>query len=646
MKLCIHFVLATIVLAISSSTVSAQDPPEVPTRWGMSLGLNYNMSGVGYGYWVLDPLRPNGQFIERVINDGSGIGLYGGLSFQTAISKSLHFGTRLSYDNRSFSAKDDQSYRSSASTFFNDSYEFHTSFITIEPHLKLYLGNAFHLTGGLGFGLALNQTFDYAPEDGAAQIGLEVGRADSIKHSLTGSFFGGVGYDIYLSSARSKQQWILTPFLETTYMVSQRGVDLADQGSFDDALSTISIRAGISLAFGSAKGVPDDVPTSTRFFRVTPPADGSFTKRVEQTDFPLRPFVFFARSNPQIPSRYNAIAPADVPSFGPTTGLTANNLNEAKERPDVQNEVYYNILNILGYRLSNTSGSSMELYSSDPDGTDPLPNAESVKNYLVNVWGVRPEQLTVSVGVADPQSGTPRTPAADRPKAEEENRRVQFRSFNPESIGRRVPVIMRRSAETSNQVYLELLTNENIDSWQATISGKGHKRTFGPFSSRAEYLDPTGLLAIDQPSSVFTVEVTARTADGRTLTDQEDFTLTRTRRDGISKRFRLNFEYAEEDPVTRSEEYILNTIVPDIPDGALIYIYGHTDNLGTSTKNLEFSKARATQVRQIIESAIGSRGIKNVTIVDKGTGEVNPPMLNSLPEGRMYNRTVIIDILH
>lgn len=649
MKSRLRFLLLAIVVMTTTMSLLAQDPPNVPSRWGAHLGLNYNFSGVGYGYWIDDPLRPSGQFIQMNLVDGTGLGLYGGLSYQMALLDNLHFGARLSYDNRSMLVKDDNSYLKPDGTYYSDEYEFHTSFITLEPHVKLYLGKRFHLTGGLGMGVALNQSFDYTLEGGTKVSGLEVGKADSVKHNITWSGFAGIGYDIFLSDNLDKQQWILTPFLETSYMVSQRGVDFADQGSFDDALSTVSIRAGVSLAFGEAK-FDNDVaamvaPTTTKFFRVTPPADGIYSKRIERAGFPLRPFVFIDKGETEVPNRYVSLSKSETADFATSSGLTAEDVANVEERPIIQKDVYYNILNVMGYRLKNTPGSSMELYASDPDGKDARPYAEDVKKYLVETWGVSPDQLPIATGAPLPPSGTARTPAEDVPFTVEENRRVQLRKMTPNRIGARVAIAVKREAEEENQVYTEITTNENITSWQATISGNGQKRSFGPFTDRSVYMDPTGLLSVSQPSGQFTMEVVARTSDGRTLSDVETFTLSRSMLEGTSTRFRLNFEYAEEDPVGRSRDYLTNEVAPTIKSGSRIYIYGHTDKLGKDNVNLDLSSSRANETKQMLQEALNARGIKNVKIIAKGMGELDPPFSNDLPEGRMYNRAVIVDVL-
>lgn len=619
----------------------------MPTRWGVNLGVNYNMAGVGYGFWATGvPLRPGPQFTKLVLNDGSGIGLYGGLNFQTALSDGLFFGARLSYDSRSLVALDNQTYQKPDGSFLSDEYSFKNSFISLEPHIKLYLGRRFHITGGLGMGLVLNQTYDFTPEGSTTRPGLEVGPADSLKQSITWSGFAGIGYDLYLTDSSANQQLILTPFLETSYMVSQRGVDFRDQSSFDGALSTVSVRAGISLAIGSADHDRMlSMPASKKFFRVMIPADGIYSRRIERAAFPLRPFVFIDRGTTEMPGRYNFITPEETATFGQTTGLTADDIANVQERAYIQREVYYHLLNIMGWRLKNTPGSTVDLYASDPDGADATPYAESVKSYLVDTWGVGPSQLKIVLGPADPMSGTPRTPPADIPATEDENRRVQFRNFSPPKLGGPVYLSSPRMAEEDHQVFVELTTNENITSWTATLSGNGMRRQFGPFTSRSEYLDPTGMLRPDQKSAQFTSEIVATKADGNTLTDTETFLLVRTEREGTSRRHRLLFNYAEDDPVSRSKALIESDVVPDIKNGSKIYVYGHTDSLGSDQANLQLARSRANDVKKILQDAISSRGLTGVKVYAYGAGEDDSPFENEFPEGRMYNRTVIIDIL-
>jgi hypothetical protein len=154
-------------------------------------------------------------------------------------------------------------------------------------------------------------------------------------------------------------------------MVSQRGVDFTNQNAFDDAMSTISVRAGVSLAFGlgeifETSALPDrtePAPTAEapagRLFQVVDPTDGVYSKRIERAEFPLRPFVFFDKGSTEIPSRYNKISRAQTRLFATSSGLTADDIANVDVRPVIQRDIYYNILNVMGYRLSSIRTNEM-----------------------------------------------------------------------------------------------------------------------------------------------------------------------------------------------------------------------------------------------------------------------------------------------
>lgn len=658
-----RFILRVIVICFAGTIAYSQTVPSTSPRWGLHAGGNYNMAGVGYGNWAKDPNRNGPQFSELVYNDGQGGGLYGGLMLQASITDALHIGTRISYDNRSLVANDDTSFpkpgtilTTGSGQYYNDEYTFHMDYLTLEPFLKYYLGSKFHITLGVGLGLALNSKFDYAPEAGAKQSDLDIAQTDSVKHKITGSGFAGVGYDFFLSDPTSRNQWILTPFVETSYMISQRGVNYTSQNSFNDALSTVSFRAGLSLAFGLAEifettALPEPsqpsappIAAPTKLFEVVDPTDGVYSKRVERAEFPLRPYVFFDKGSAEIPGRYNKISRSQTRLFATSSGLTADDIANTDVRPIIQRDIYYNILNVMGYRLSSIPGSSVELYASDPNNKDARAYAESVKKYLVDVWNVNPNQLTITAGEADPKSGTARTPATDLAAVSDENRRVQFRNMKPDQLGARVPVSSIRTAEVDHEVYVDMTSMRNVLEWSAVISGNGTSRSYGPFRGSSAYLDPTGLIGSDIRAQKHTLTVNAKLRDGTMQTQSEPITLVRTDREGTSTSHRLIFEYNEDDPVTRSRTFLVSNVIPQIRNNSKVYIYGHTDAVG-GKGNLDLAMNRADQVMAIIKDQLNVRGITGVRLVASAFGEDEPAFSNELPEGRMYNRSVVIDVV-
>jgi outer membrane protein OmpA-like peptidoglycan-associated protein len=222
---------------------------------------------------------------------------------------------------------------------------------------------------------------------------------------------------------------------------------------------------------------------------------------------------------------------------------------------------------------------------------------------------------------------------------------VEITSNDP-TLLRRALLKAERPAREENDVNIKLTTNESIDSWQVTIAGNGQRKSYGPFTGSQAYMDPTGLLNENTPNATFTAEVIAKTTDGRTLSDTEQFQLVLNKQASKASRHNLIFEYNDPDPVGRSREFI-KQLAPSIPNGATVIVGGYTDNLGTESANLKLSQERAEEIRKELEQALRNAGKTNVSLRSAGYGEdpAYAPFKNDYPEGRMYNRTVIVDII-
>ncbi|NQW30544.1 MAG: OmpA family protein [Ignavibacteria bacterium] len=638
-----HAVIVMVfTILLSSVALHSQTKPYVPWSYGAHLGVNYNMSGVGYGKWIQNgTIRDYGQFIPYVRNDGMGLGLYLGLNAQYMPTNWFGLQGRLSYDQRSFTANDNQTFQNPDGTFQNDEFDFHLGLINFELLGKLYLTDRFHFTGGLGLGVKLASKYDAKPEGSPVISDLEIPGS-----SLVGSLIGGFGYEIALSDAAATRQWTLTPFAEATYMFGMREVDFAIQSGFADGLSVITVRAGAVLAFGDAKDPL--IKDATRFFRVSPPEDGIYAKRIVEEFIPLLPFVFFDSNDVAIPSRYNNVTSSDTASLIKRSReeFDAEDLTNVEARKYRQGDVYYNFLNIVGNRLRDNPNVTVMLIGSDPKEKNGEELANSVEKYLTETWGIANSRISTK-GQIEPRipSGTSRTPVVDRPAAEVENRRVEITSNNPD-ITRRAKLKAERVVEDENDIDVEITTNEEIESWQATITGGTFKKSYGPFTGREVYIDPTGMLADDKPRAEFSMEVIAKTKDGRTLSELETFTLTRSTKDAFVERHSLVFEYNDADPEGKAKQF-LEDIAPRIHKGDYVYISGYTDNLGNEDVNMKLSVQRAKQVRQLLQTRMQKLGVK-VVLRDRGFGEdpAKEPFTNAVPEGRMYNRTVIVDIIH
>ena len=643
---------ALVLITLASTLAQAQEDPKVPWRWGAHLGANINLSGVGYGVWITE--RGTESFIPFNLVDGTGLSVYGGISGQYNVLPFLAVQGRLSYDGRQTVALDSKTYdidQQGNQVMRNDEIMFNTSLLNLEILAKLYIGRNFHISGGGGVGMKLTDTYSYR----LSEQDPEIGDSTIPGSAIVGSFLGGLGYDIWLSDAQDDPQWILTPFAEVQWAAGMRSVDFEEQGGFDDALTIFTIRAGLSLAFGTPVYDKAPPPPVSRFFRVSPPQDGIYSTRVTYEYFPLRPFVFFDKGSQEVKStwvdgsaRYNNITKEERDALiekARNTIMDAEHVSDADEQRYMQGQIYYNILNIVGYRMQQKPAANLTLTGSAPEEKDGQQLADVVKRYLVDVWEIDESRISTT-GVVNPRipSGTARTPAADRPMAEIENRRVELTSNDPEIL-RRAVVRAERPAREENEVFLEITTNEAISNWQATISGNGQRKSYGPFSGKAAYLDPTGLVNSDDPEGTFTVEVVATTADGRTLSDKADFDLRLNESDALAERHVLLFEYSEEDPDARSREF-LDAVAPRVPNNSTVIISGFTDNIGNDDFNKNLSQERADMVNKMLLDRTKAEG-KTVSTRAIGFGEDSDrhPYKNDRPEGRMYNRTVIIDII-
>jgi OOP family OmpA-OmpF porin len=80
----------------------------------------------------------------------------------------------------------------------------------------------------------------------------------------------------------------------------------------------------------------------------------------------------------------------------------------------------------------------------------------------------------------------------------------------------------------------------------------------------------------------------------------------------------------------------ISTVLKDNPT-VRIKIYGHTDNDGDATKNLDLSKRRAISVKNALS---GEYGIEASRLETDGKGQSEPIAPNSTSEGKAKNRRV------
>ena len=356
-----------------------------PSWWfGVAGGANLNFYRGSTQELNLDLTVPT------VFHKGSGVGLYLAplLEFHRPGSK-LGFMLQAGYDNRKGTFDQIITPCNCPADLAAD-----LSYITIEPSLRFAPFNSgFYLYGGPRFAFNTGKEFKY-------EVGINPAYPDQTPDpEITGDFSNtyksvfsmqvGAGYDIELSSPEKERKAVLSPFISFQPYFGQ------DPRSIE-TWNLTTVRVGAALKFGrghkksvSATPVPVAVVAAVPEvkFSVYSPSNIPGERRVRET-FPLRNYVFFDLGSKEIPDRYVLITKDQVKDFKEDR-LETFTPKRLSGRSDRQMTVYYNVLNILGDRLGRNPSAVVRLTGASMEGIqDGLAMAESVKKYLVGVFGI------------------------------------------------------------------------------------------------------------------------------------------------------------------------------------------------------------------------------------------------------------------
>ncbi|MGZ3920711.1 MAG: OmpA family protein [Bacteroidia bacterium] len=186
-------------------------------------------------------------------------------------------------------------------------------------------------------------------------------------------------------------------------------------------------------------------------------------------------------------------------------------------------------------------------------------------------------------------------------------------------------------------------------SWSLEITDeKGTMQKFGPYTQKSVSIPGKSILG-DRAQDDFKVVMIGITAKGKTVKKDADVHMVLwtppTNEEGM--RFSVIFEYNQSKATGIYEKYLTNIVTPKIPKDGTVIIHGYTDVIGDPDHNQKLSLARAQDVKNILEASLKKEGKSDVKIEIYGFGEDEKlaPFENKYPEGRFYNRSVVIDII-
>jgi outer membrane protein OmpA-like peptidoglycan-associated protein len=541
------------------------------------------------------------------------------------------------------------------------------SYISIEPSLRIApFSDGFYIFGGprIDFNWALNlpksstsdeKTFVYTR---GSNFAYKAEFSDMRRTVLSAQI--GIGYDIALASPNDKNQVNISPFISyQPYFLSR---DPREVESW--AVSTL--RVGVGIKFGSGKiihraehaAVPAIVERDVQFSLRAPKAV-PVKRRVRET-FPLRNYVFFEEGSTEIPSRYIVLTKDQAASFKEEQ-LQEFPPKSMAGRPLRQMTIYYNILNIMGDRMKRSPGTSISLSGASP-GNGPeygKERAETVKRYLVDVFGIDSLRITTE------GRGEPRIPS-ETPSGTKEldllragDRRVDIESNSPELLMQvgggphhmLKPVQIVTEVEDpldSHVIFYVVGAKEVLASWSLEITDdQGKVQRFGPSTRDQESISGNTILG-DRSQGDYKVVMLGQTKGGKFVRKESAVHLARRdapMKDGV--RFRILFDFDKSKTIASYEKFLTEVVTPLIPDSGVVIIHGYTDIVGEEEYNENLSNERVQDARDIIERAISNSGKKGITFETFGFGEDlrYATFDNYFPEGRFYNRTVVVDIV-
>lgn len=364
--------------------------------------------------------------------------------------------------------------------------------------------------------------------------------------------------------------------------------------------------------------------------------------------FPVLPYLFFDSANAVLASRYVQLAHDDLSHFQEST------LPKMHDREGNRSlEAYYNVMNIVGSRMKARPNSTL-IINGTTDGKELEKDAQqdlaqlranSVRDYLTTVWKIDDSRVQVKTSVAP---SIPSTNAIEQGR--EENRRVELSSNDDEILG---PIVYERFREhTITPREMPLIVDaksSDIQEWETSI--RAHDRELYARKGKGT---PQNLLSWEltkQTANEIASELRgkqnlkgefiARNADGNegrtefsipVNTELNPFELSRL------SLIVFDFDDARINPSNRKKinQFVQRSIFPS----SRSRITGSTDEIGEQYHNQDLSERRATSVQDLVINAKPNAVITEV----KGIGSSNMLFDNSLPEGRYYCRTVMVEV--
>lgn len=659
--------LTGLALALACLQVSAFAQPNVEEplpRYGIFGHVGLNIHSTGFGAL---PGIPN---CCQEYESGSGFGWDLGALYELPFSKQWWLGLRAGYSSEgaTLSARelttviliDRIAGKDSAVPVqgeFEHVIDARIGTIGIEPLLSFRPASAVALYLGGRIGFIMQRNFDQTEkiirpenrgtfENNSRERNVFSGEIPEAA-SIEGGIVVGAGFELPLNSDRTV---LLAPELLATFGLTNLLKDSSWRAN--------ALRVGAALKFAPKPSVEPVAPPVepeppepeapllvSRVNAVGVQNDGTeldvFQLQVEEfVSVSLRPllnYVFFEPNSAEIPGRYARLSPSQAPSF------SIASMHDVPTLP-----TYYQMLNVVGRRMTDNPGTSITLVGCNADADAEKGNtdlsarrATAVRDYLRDVWGVAENRMKVESRNLPEK---PSNPAEADGVAE--NRRVEILSSDRSILE---PVVTNDTIRTANPPVIKFRPNvtsqAGVTGWRLAASQEGRElkefRGSGPVPSEIVWQvnqDQPSMPRIPTPVD-FTLHVTdnagqnAQSPQGQLPVEQ--ITISRKRQERVADkeidRYSLILFDFDKADLNDANTGIASWVKDRIRSGASVEVIGSTDRTGEADYNMRLSEERARNVARLLNVGGQVRGIGESNLYD-----------NNLPEGRFYCRTVSI----
>jgi len=643
--------IVLIALGFQMSSVAQETQYEKPTwLFGVAAGANFN-----FYRGTTQRLNEN-LTVPTAFHDGDGIGLYAAPLVEYHFPNSV-WGIMLQsgYDNRQGDWDQVQSPCNCPMDLSTD-----LSYITVEPSLRIApFKNGLYVYGGPRLAFNLDKSFTYEkginPDFPDQIAGPDVHEDFGDIESTIISMQVGAGYDIPLSSNTQKTQFVLSPFVSFQPYFGQNP-------RATESWNITTVRVGAALKFGQGRKSEVEEPelvTPLVGFSVNSPENIPGERTVTET-FPLRNYVYFEKESTEIPNRYVLLNKDKVEAFkeDQVEVYTPEDLSGRSKR---EMSVYYNVLNILGDRMEKNPSSTITLVGSSEKGPeDGKLMAESVKKYLVDIFGIDATRIAIE-GRNKPKIPSEKPGGTreldllregDRRVSIESNSPVLLMEFQSGPNAPLKPVQIKgiQEAPVESHVTFEAEgAKEAFSFWKLELTDEsGMVQNFGPYTEEEVSIPGETILGTNTEGD-YKVKMVGTTKTGEIVTEESIIHVVLWTPSELEEgmRFSILYEFDDSKAIAMYKKYLTEIVAPKIPENGKVIIHGYTDIIGETINNQKLSLARANDVRKILEKAMANDKRSDVTfeVIGSGEDEASAPFGNKLPEERTYNRTVVIDLI-